>query len=331
MADAPDWTLTTDVSNTTLDVNVGTIQGGNIVDVINSPGTVVGVGSDQAVLYQNLNISETGTIPSGGVATITLATIANSSIPPTSSVPSPTNALGWVYSLTSTGLPAGDLWAPQVVDGNGHIYLQPGGQAYANGGFYSNNATYSTSSDPVGYINDGTDLVVQLVIEGTAGDAYDITGSLVLVAYTSSIPPRGKLTELDYLYGGVLNQVNNVANVAGLPLSTAKGISIADALAPADSYNTGTATTVASGNVTLVSLPANIILRWASYQGESSLSSITSLGISGVGITAENSPGTNQKVWQPPGGLVLKSATNLTLYASTGGVTVLFSYGYTTL
>ena len=63
------------------------------VSVINQTDTVIGVGSDQAILYSNLAISESGTIGSSGTTTITLATIANSSIPPISSVPSPAHAL----------------------------------------------------------------------------------------------------------------------------------------------------------------------------------------------------------------------------------------------
>ena len=204
------------------------------VSVINQTDTVIGVGSDQAILYSNLAISESGTIGSSGTTTITLATIANSSIPPISSVPSPAHALAWIYSLAASSLVSGDQWSVRVVDANGHIYLQPGGQAYANGAFYTNTGTYSTSAEPVGYINDGVDLYVELVVEGTSGDAFTIAGSLTLVAYTSAIPPRKSIQELDYIYGGVLNEVNVIG---ALPRSTSQGIAIADSMAPADTVN----------------------------------------------------------------------------------------------
>lgn len=130
------------------------------------------------------------------------------------------------------------------------------------------------------------------------------------------------------LYAGT--QDDPRLSISGLA-STVYGISVADSLAPADVSQTGITSVAANANTTLANLPGGIILRRVSYQGNGSLAGVTSIGLGGAsGLTAENSPGTNQIIWQPPNGRYVSSAVALTLYASSA-VSVSWQYEYTTL
>lgn len=314
-------------------VDIGTIANGNIIDVVNSPNTVIGIGSDQAVLYSSTTINISGTIPSGGSITTAIATILNSAIPPIASVPSPAHALAWFTNLQLTASVLPVSWAPQLIDSNGHIYLQPGGQAYNNGGFYSNQGTFTENVNPVAYINDGNDLALQLVVEGSSAATFTLTGTIIVIAYTSSIPPRSALDSVAYLYGGVLNQVNTVTAVQELPTSGNLGLTIADMLAPADSEYTAFPSITAATWTALATLnnTSGTILQSLSWACTNSIAGRLTfrIGSSGTGFVSTYGQGLTNQQWR--GRMYVPANEPLQVYCDDAITALVFSIAWATL
>lgn len=300
-------------------------------DVINSPGTAIGVGSDQVILYQSTTISVSGTIPAGGSITEAIATILNSAIPPVAAAPSPCHALAWFTNLSISASVLPVNWAPQLIDTDGHIYLQPGGAALGNGGLYANIGPYTENVNPVGYINTGDNLTLQVVVEGSSGATFTVSGTVIVIAYTSSIPPRSAIDSIANLYGGTLNEVNLVGLVQNLPQSTYAGLNIADMLAPADGVGSSVFAASANTSYNMQTFASGAIVRKVNV-GNAAAGTEFLWGINGTneydtyadGPGAGLHPGINDiDLYIPPGSI-------LTVEPNTAG-TYRFTWTYTTL
>ena len=146
-------------------------------------GSLLGYTQETIVFDIALTAAQVASLWQGASGII--ATIPAADIPPTASVPSPAHAIAWSTDLTLTqGLgSAVTSWQPELYDSSGRIILAPLSP-------YAYPGQFTEEVDPNGFINAGLELLVGLAIEGGASPTWTLSGTIAIVAYTSSIPPR---------------------------------------------------------------------------------------------------------------------------------------------
>lgn len=314
---APDWT---GVFTGTVDVN--TVASGNVMEVINSPGTVVGIGASQATIYNLANGSFNVANPNGGTLNLR-ASIANNTIPPTNTDPSPVHAL---YISGGVTLSSGALSQLELSDSvTGQILFQIAGFA---------NVT-KIQDQVIPFIATGNDLILTYTITNTtAGVNLTMSGNVIIVAYTSSVPPDPRVGELilsGLFTGGpgstsefsqanttmqnLLNVLTlNTANTNGWLTSWWDNIGISDSVAPIDTASSGAYTAAAGAAVIVHSSGGNReIIRRISWVNPGVTTTVY-LDVAGVGYgNYTMTAGVDGGIDLPDRGIIMPTYDNIYL------------------
>ncbi len=196
--------VTADITNASLKVTGGvkidSVTSGTFIDVKNSPGTTIGISSDQLVV-----LSQSSTLPittnSGGDYSATLFTLPPSDFPPTSSVPGNTHALLCLLESTVTP-PSGStstvITTLSVQDSQYQAisygqYTQTSTYNAADGGFIVSGYYQPPIQSTTPFVDTGDDIVVLYNLSGQPSSTYEISYTVLIVAYTASIPQGTEL------------------------------------------------------------------------------------------------------------------------------------------
>lgn len=281
-------------------VDIGSIAAGQIIEVINSPNTQINTQSIANAYSTAL------TAPSGG-----------GNVSATLNIPTSPPMHGALISgtYTITGAAAAPIQVTVTGNNTNEVYY-----SFINSTTGVTNEALPPKLIPISAAD--TALVIALDSGGN-----DESCTVNTNFYSNAIPPDPAMFNalIQGLFGNSAGQ--NVINpyvaqpllqqIYNNQISTQKGVKVADALAPADSYATGIASLGAAGNTNIWTAPNNGILRSFYVQGETSISDILSAGVGGPGFKASYNLGTNgMEFIGSPTGLYLTSGSILTLYSS---------------